>query len=677
MNRAYSLVSNMKAVDDVAGGGRRIFSGLATTPEVDRVNDTIDPMGASFKNPLALLRAHDSRCPIGNVTFAKPTPKGIEFEAEIPVIAEPGMLKDRLDMAWGEIKAGLVRAVSIGFKPIKYAFMDDGGIEFQEIEIYELSTVAIPANAGAVISAVKSIDHKLRLAAGVPEPTVPTNPNAPKLPAASGQKQFAVVRLTPPASGTSKQSKTPQEGKMKISEKIARFEEKRAANVARITAIHEGTDESLNEQQLQEVKDLEAEIATIDRDLPSLKSAQEGLARTAKPLGGAVVVDDTTRAAAAAPAAVSIKQAPKLLPGMAYIQLVKVKAASQLTGTPPMVVARAMYGENSEAFGIVSKANEVAPGATVSGNWAVDLISPEGAAVAAFLEYLRPETIVGKFGVNGVPALTKLDFYAPYVTQTGGGAAYWVGEGKPKPLTSFDFDRSTLTPLKIANIAVLTEENIRYSSPNSDGIVRSQLAAAIIAGIDVAFIDPANAGTSNVKPASITNGATAIAAEGTGDADDVRLDIRSLIQLFIAANNLGSAGVLVMSVSNAVGLATMTNALGQPEFPNVTRNGGTILGYPVVVSQHIGNVVAMVAADQIFLGDEGGVQVDMSREASLEMKSVATQDGIAGTGASLVSMFQNNLVALRAERTINWKRARTPAVAYLTGVTWGGAVNAS
>ena len=50
----------------------------------------------------------------------------IEFDAEIPVVAEAGMLKDRLDMAWAEIKAGLVRAVSIGFRALKYAFKDDG-----------------------------------------------------------------------------------------------------------------------------------------------------------------------------------------------------------------------------------------------------------------------------------------------------------------------------------------------------------------------------------------------------------------------------------------------------------------------------------------------------------------------------------------------------------------------
>lgn len=161
VQRAYALFE-VKAVDT----GRRTFSGWATTPATDRVGDNIDPMGAKFKNPLVLLHQHDHEKPIGIVNFKKPTARGIEFDAEIPVVTEPGPFKDRVDTAWGEITYGVVRGVSIGFRAQKYAFKDDGGIDFMEIEIYELSTVSVPALPQAIITQVKSMDDR-RLPADV------------------------------------------------------------------------------------------------------------------------------------------------------------------------------------------------------------------------------------------------------------------------------------------------------------------------------------------------------------------------------------------------------------------------------------------------------------------------------------------------------------------------------
>jgi HK97 family phage major capsid protein len=137
--------------------------------------------------------------------------------------------------------------------------------------------------------------------------------------------------------------------------------------------------------------------------------------------------------------------------------------------------------------------------------------------------------------------------------------------------------------------------------------------------------------------------------------------------------------VWVMSATNALALSLIRNGLGQSEFPGISMSGGTFMGLPVIVSQHIGNYVALVNASDVFLGDEGGVAVDMSREASLEMRSTGLgMDATAGTAtAASVSMFQTNSVALRAERAINWKLARPSGVTYLTGVAWGGAVNSS
>lgn len=189
-NRAYSVLE-VKTVDE----DKRIIRGIATTPTVDRVGDIIEPEGVKFENPLAFLWQHRHDQPIGKCTFSKPTKDGITFEAEITKVDEPGTLKDRLDEAWQSIKAGLVRAVSIGFRPLEYAFMESGGIRYSECEVYELSAVTIPANSDALITTIKSVDAAARKDAGVPDPDIP---EAPKDEAATG-KSVRVVKLDEPA----------------------------------------------------------------------------------------------------------------------------------------------------------------------------------------------------------------------------------------------------------------------------------------------------------------------------------------------------------------------------------------------------------------------------------------------------------------------------------------------
>jgi len=151
--RAYSLLE-VKAFDDDA----RQITGIATTPEPDRVGDIVDPMGAKFAAELPLLWQHNHGAPVGVARFGKATKSGIPFTANIVKLDEPGALKDQLDMAWQAVKAKLVRGVSIGFRALEYSFMDGGGIRFTEVEIIELSLVTIPANASATIQSIKAMD---------------------------------------------------------------------------------------------------------------------------------------------------------------------------------------------------------------------------------------------------------------------------------------------------------------------------------------------------------------------------------------------------------------------------------------------------------------------------------------------------------------------------------------
>lgn len=457
-------------------------------------------------------------------------------------------------------------------------------------------------------------------------------------------------------------------------EQIAAFEAKRASNGAAMKTLMDDASEkgeTLDSEAQEQFDELEAENKAIDSHIARLKSLQKFDEQTAKPITG-----DGKAAAQASrtPTVRAQPKPPKAAPGVEFARLAKVKALAHLDNEPRSAVAKRLYGEDSPVYGVITKTAVVA-GADASSNWAEDLVGSETSVYADFAEYLRPMTIVGKFGSGGIPSLRRVPFRTPLIGQTGGGAAYWVGEGAPKPLTALDFSRTTLDELKVATISVVTEELLRKSSPSADMILRDALAAAVAERIDTDFIDPAKSASAGVSPASVTNGVSAVTSSGN-DADAIREDVRALMATFIAANNPPTTGVWIMSASTALALSLMNNPLGQAEFPGITMNGGTFVGLPVITSEYFaavtaGGYVALANASDIYFGDEGGVMVDVSREASLQMLDNPTNNSVSATATSMVSMWQTNSVAFRAERILNWSKRRASAVALLDEVNWG------
>lgn len=131
----------------------RIIKGIASTPEVDREGDIVEPKGGRFKLPLPLLAQHDHAQPVGHVISASVGDDGIEIEAQL--VKGSGL--PYVERVWRQVKSGLLRGLSIGF-------MADGveptksGRRFTSWSWHELSLVTIPANASAGIASVKAYD---------------------------------------------------------------------------------------------------------------------------------------------------------------------------------------------------------------------------------------------------------------------------------------------------------------------------------------------------------------------------------------------------------------------------------------------------------------------------------------------------------------------------------------
>lgn len=142
----------LKAVDEDAG----IIRGVASSLSTDLEGDVIDPEGAEFNLPIPLLEQHRKDRPVGSVTAVEIKDGQILVEAQIAI--NSGLLY--VDKVWKQVKAGLVRGLSVGIKPLRAKPLSGGtGIHYTKWRWLELSAVTIPANMEANIMAIKSLDE--------------------------------------------------------------------------------------------------------------------------------------------------------------------------------------------------------------------------------------------------------------------------------------------------------------------------------------------------------------------------------------------------------------------------------------------------------------------------------------------------------------------------------------
>jgi HK97 family phage major capsid protein len=428
-------------------------------------------------------------------------------------------------------------------------------------------------------------------------------------------------------------------------ERIADHETTRAAMLSNMTDLVERAEaksETLDGEQATKYESYAQRVKAIDAQITRLRELEALSLAQATPVPGAP---------SPLPRVTIKSNAPK---GSAFVRM----ACAQLlcNGNRFEAAEYAKRWDDSTPEVALALKAAIAPGTAVHATWAGPLVNQTIAA--DFLELLRPATIIGKIsGFRDVPFNTKVP------SQTAGGTYGWVGEAKPKPVTNLAFSSVSLPWSKVAGIIVLTEELVKLSSPSAEALARADMIAGIAQFLDAQFIDPAVVAVANINPASITNGApTAVATTNP------LADLMGLINHF-ATNNISVGGVhIILSPANALSLAFRTNPDGSPQFPGVTMEGGSYRGLSFVTSNAAGTNVIALQPQLVLMADDGGVTIDASREASLQMDSVPTAPADATT--VYVSLWQTNCVGLRAERYITWLRATTNAVKYLTAAAW-------
>lgn len=589
---------DVKAFDEE----QRIIEGIATTPTPDRGGDILEPAGAQFTLPIPLLWQHDQTQPIGEVFEARVTPAGIAIKARIARVDEPGRLKDRVDEAWHSLKAHLVRGLSVGWKPLE-ALPIKGSFGIRAVKWIwaELSAVTIPQNVEATIFAVKSA-------------------------AAPARKETPMTTV----------------------ERITALENSRAAKVGRLATLMEKATAAnvtiAGGPDAEEYDGLELDVKNLDADLTRL--------RTLEMMNKAAAVAVTTPTGPKPSSVVQVKA--NVPPGTVFVRYIKALAACRGSRHEAIEYAQEQWKGSTPEVALMLKA-AVAAGNTTDATWAGPL-APFKPLMDEFLDFLRPATIVDR-----VRNFRNVPFNCSVPSQTGGGTYGWVGQGAPKPVGKLQFGTTTLGITKLAGIIAITEELARSSSPSAEDLIRNDMIKGIAQVQDLEFIDPAKAPVTNVSPGSVTNGVTPITSAGTSPANG-RTDVLALLGAMATAGLDISEATLIMSQTNALTLGAGLNPLGQALFPGLGVNGGSILGVPVIPSQTAASWVIAVHAPSILKADDGGVTIDVSREASVQMDSAPDNPALATT--VFTSFWQSNLVGLRGERFINWKKVRAGSVQF-------------
>lgn len=655
MDRMYSTIE-IKALAEA--DGRRRFTGVASTPTTDQSGDIVESKGAQFRLPIPFLWQHDRRDPIGWITEAKVTEKGIEVVGEIASVEEDGALKTRLTTAWQMLKSGLVRGLSVGFRPVDATRIDGSyGRRYLKWIWDELSAVTIPANHEASIATIKSLDAELLAASGQPQGSAGIAPGA------SGTTTVRKgVSLIPIQKGNI----------MNIQEQIKRLTESRTAKALELSGIQE---KAAAEGRTKDASEREAfvslttEIKQLDDELADLRQI-EGL----NVQRAAAVGTDTTSPAGrgalvtGAPAIHVRKDADEKFKGQNYTRMVIAKALARLSDgeLTPLQIAETRWGRTNPTLINIMKA-AVPGGGTGTGEWGAELVQINQQYTGDFIEYLYSKTVYDQLPLREIPANVQIK------GQDGAATAYWVGQSKAIPATTADFFGVNLSPLKVAALAVVSNELLRDSSPAAEQLVRDALVEASSQRIDTTFLSTA-AGVAGISPAGILNGVTAKPSAGT-DAAGLRADVKALYADFIAAKNATNLQ-FVTTPSLAKSVQLMTNPLGQSEFPGITANGGLLLGDRAVTGDNVaaGQLILLKPSDIYRIGDMG-IEVSISREAMIEQDTAPTgaTDTPTGASANFTSMFQSESTAIKVVRPINFAKRRASAVSYVNDADYGAA----
>lgn len=598
---------------------------------VDSYGDIVEADGWDLrrfkKNPIALF-GHSGSFPIGKWSDVR---------------VEAGKLKARLDFAKQGtsfridelrrlVEQGILRAVSVGFRPIKAEPMDPerpfAGQRYTKQELMEASLVSVPANpaALAVAKGLMISDDTLQLAFG-------KHADEGGIVRRSGE--HATKRNTNPRGGNTMKTLS-----QRIEDAQADLLSVKDALTEHVAA--EDADPIVTEELSAQIEEKETALSALKRAEAALaaKTAKTVPATIRKPLGGAEVkgLDLLVRAITAR--------------GVAHF------------GGKSLDQALEERYPGQEAVAMIAKADQTIGTTTVSG-WASEIVQT---AYGDFLQALTGKSIYPELRSRGIGLSFDGVGTVSIPSRTAGGAAGgFVAEGQPIRVGRITTAATTMTAKKMGVIVAFSRELAKRSTPAIEALVRQAIIEDTAATLDPLILDATAADTA--RPAGLLNGVSAVASGyGGGDYEAVIADFKALLAPFYTANAADNITV-IMHPSQGLALSMMPGPDGMFGWAERLTSRLTIIESTNATA---GRLIALRNSDfATALGD--APEFDISEQATVHMEDTTPLEIVSGTPTTadpVRSFFQTATIGVRMLMDVSWKMRRSGMVQWINGTSW-------
>ena len=648
---------------------------IGTAISLSRPDEELDNFK---KNPIALF-GHDSSFPIGRW-------EGIaagKGDLRARLVLAPKGTSDRIDEIRNLIDADVLRATSVGFRPLAAEPLDKddrfGAKRFTRHELVECSVVAVPANpqalavaqihGGSTATRRTVFGEHADMSSVARRDFTSRGKHADE---AGGGKEIVSQASMPKPSGQ-------HGGKPMLLSKRIQDAEKHLLALQDNLDKHIETidDQNPTDEQMVLTEDLTAKVETAQRHHNNLKAVEAKSAASAVDAGSP---DHVRRAAATARAPLGIAFKEKTItPIDLLFRAARVRCMAKTENADIDVIRQKIYGNDEltrVACDLMLKA-ATAPAETTVAGWAQELVRT---IWSQWMEVLYPQSVFPRLSAAGL-ALTfgaNGRIVIPTRSLTPSISGSFVGEGQPIPVRQGAFASQTLTPKKMAVITTFTKEMQDYSTPAIEGLLRQMMLDDTAISLDTILLD-ANPATAIRPPGLRSYQAGLTASAATPGYINFVADYKTLYGSLIGLTNGNvRSPIMIVNPAQALNLSLIQppNAAA-PWFPFIGMvDAGRILRSGLIESATVpaGQVIMVDAADFTTAGEEG-VRLEISDQATLHMEDTAPADIVSGPSGTEViatpvkSMWQTDSLALRLIMRCNWA-LRRPAVAWMTGVAW-------